>query len=185
MHFEPRGPDDLAEYLRVPMALTVCSRLVLHGLQIVGEEPVEPWTKDYDAYESDRADRLHLQFDTTHWWVKVAIESGEIVGGAVMAMRTPGFDLLEGRDDLAHLIDLRVHPDYQRRGVGRNLWRLAEQAASAAEMTELRVETQDVNVPACRFYEKMGAQLISARTGWYGPDLDEVQLIWSKPLTER
>ena len=43
--------------------------------------------------------------------------------------------------------------------------------------TELKVETQDINVPACRFYAAMGGQLAEANVGKYG-DLDEVQIIW-------
>lgn len=46
-----------------------------------------------------------------------AFDGPSRVGGAVVAWRTPGADMLEGRDDLAVLWDIRVHPEYRGRGI--------------------------------------------------------------------
>ncbi len=46
----------------------------------------------------------------------------------------------------------------------------------------LKVETQNINVPACRFYQRMGCTLGTVNRFAY-PDLpDEIQLIWFKNL---
>jgi hypothetical protein len=46
----------------------------------------------------------------------------------------------------------------------------------------LKIETQNVNVPACYFYRRMGCTLASIDSLAY-PDLpDEVQLMWAKPV---
>ena len=45
------------------------------------------------------------------------------------------------------------------------------------------VETQQVNVGACRLYERCGCELISAAANAY-PDLPgEVRLVWRKRLS--
>jgi hypothetical protein len=47
----------------------------------------------------------------------------------------------------------------------------------------IKVETQDINVPACRFYGRMGYELIETNRNAYPEFPDEVQLIWQKSLT--
>ena len=47
----------------------------------------------------------------------------------------------------------------------------------------MKVETQNVNVPACRFYARQGCVLGAINRFAY-PDLpDEVQLLWYKTLS--
>jgi hypothetical protein len=47
----------------------------------------------------------------------------------------------------------------------------------------LEVETQNVNVPACRFYARMGCTLGAINCFAYADAPDEVQLRWYKPLS--
>ena len=86
--------------------------------------------------------------------------------------------MLEGRDDLAVLWDLRVAPASRRRGWGRRLVEDARAFARSRSATALRVETQDVNVPACRFYAALGFRLEAVRPHAYEePGLrDEVMI---------
>jgi ribosomal protein S18 acetylase RimI-like enzyme len=42
----------------------------------------------------------------------------------------------------------------------------------------LEVETQNVNVPACRFYAQLGCELGAIRRHAYAELPDEVQLVW-------
>jgi hypothetical protein len=46
------------------------------------------------------------------------------------------------------------------------------------------VETQNVNVAACRFYEGHGCLLEQANPGAYPQLPEEIQLIFSKALTK-
>ena len=91
--------------------------------------------------------------------------------------------MLEGRDDLAVLWDLRVSPDARGQGIGHHLFAAAEDWARARGCREIKIETQNNNVAACRFYARQGCVLQTVRENAY-PDLpDETQLIWHKPLT--
>jgi len=48
------------------------------------------------------------------------------IGGAVIAFDAPGVNMLEGRRDLAVVWDIRVAPQWRRKGVGGMLFRAAE-----------------------------------------------------------
>jgi ribosomal protein S18 acetylase RimI-like enzyme len=47
-----------------------------------------------------------------------------------------------------------------------------------------RVETQQINVPACRFYQRHGFVLETVRPDVYPGLPEEVQLRWAKPLVQ-
>ena len=86
--------------------------------------------------------------------------------------------MLEGREDLACLWDLRVHPDYRGKGVGHLLFSQAVEWARQKHCLRLKVETQNINVPACRFYARHGCELRGINRYAYGEALDETQLLW-------
>jgi GNAT superfamily N-acetyltransferase len=90
--------------------------------------------------------------------------------------------MLEGRDDIALLWDIRVAPTARRRGVGAALFRAAEAWARARGAAWLKVETQNVNAPACRFYVRQGCTLGAVHRFAYPALPDEVQLLWYKRL---
>ena len=84
---------------------------------------------------------------------------GTLVGGAFVAFNTIGVQMLEDRSDLAVLWDLRVSPEMRRRGVGSALFAAAEQWARDRGCRQLKVETQNINVAACKFYASRGCEL--------------------------
>ena len=148
------------------------------------DHPVaRPWVKDYDTPGNRPADWL-ARFDTSRWGLLAARVDGRRVGGAVIAWSTDGVDLLEGRNDLAVLWDLRVHPDFRGRGVGSALFLAAERWAAARGCVHLDVETQNINVVACRFYASRGCELRSIDAGAYEELPDEVQMVWRKELAD-
>jgi GNAT superfamily N-acetyltransferase len=63
------------------------------------------------------------------------------------------------------------------RGVGTALFRAVGGWAIAHGCRELKIETQNTNVRACRFYERQGCELRGMH-----PFGDEVQLLWWKSL---
>jgi ribosomal protein S18 acetylase RimI-like enzyme len=138
------------------------------------EIPVAPFEKDYDALES--LTEWPRRFDIRNWTHLFAPG-----GAATVAWNTPGVDMLEGRDDLAVLWDIRVAPETRGRGVGRALVHAAAGWASEKGCREMKVETQDVNVAACRFYAAMGFRLSEIVPHAY-PGLDETMLIWRLAL---
>ena len=65
---------------------------------------------------------------------------------------------------------------------GSALFRAAWHWASARDCRWLKIETQNVNVPACRFYPKMGCTLGAIDPFAYPGQPGEVQLLWWKAL---
>ncbi len=62
------------------------------------------------------------------------------------------------------------------------LFRAAEAWARRRECRTLEVETQNINVPACRFYVRMGCELCAVHRHAYSILPEETQLLWAKQL---
>lgn len=174
-------PPDLAAWSSVPIRFAVRSRFrVRPGTLELVEERVEPaYEYDYDALEPPVRWR---EWDLSGWGFLAAFDGGVRAGAAAIAMCTPGLGLLEGRGDLAALWDIRVRPEHRGKGVGKQLFEAALAWARDRGASELRVETQDINVPACRFYGRRGCRLAFANPGAYAHDRSQVQLLWALRL---
>jgi len=110
---------------------------------------------------------------------------GVPVGAAAVAFDTTGVFLLEARRELAVLWDIRVRPE--ARGAGILLFRHAAEWSKRHGCTQMKIETQNVNVPACRFYQRMGACLGEIHRHGYAaiPAVaHEVMLKWYLDLTQ-
>ncbi|MEO7962834.1 MAG: GNAT family N-acetyltransferase [Gemmatimonadaceae bacterium] len=90
--------------------------------------------------------------------------------------------MLEGQSDVVLMWDLRVSPAFRDSGVGRELFLAASQSGQTNDCRTLRVETQDVNVAAVRFYLRQGCALMSAKSDAYADAPGEVKLIFEKEL---
>lgn len=152
----------------------------LGGLTLSERELQTPYIKDYDEIEGPA--RWADRFDLSNWGLIVAESGDRWVGSAVIAYDTPGVHMLEGRGDLTVLWDLRVAPEVRGKGVGAALFRSVEGWAIARGCRELKVETQNTNVAACRFYQRQGCVLGAINRFAYPELPDEVQLIWRKDL---
>jgi GNAT superfamily N-acetyltransferase len=180
---------NLSRHASIPISFTVARVLEatvtgsgLAGIELTARDLEVPWVKDYDALPGAGPAWWAERFDVSTWGLLAAREAGDRVGGAVLAWRTPGLYMLEGRTDVAVLWDLRVRPGSRRHGVGASLFRAGEAWARARGCRAMKVETQNVNVDACRFYAAMGCTL--GRIDLYAyPELPtEVQLIWHRGL---
>jgi ribosomal protein S18 acetylase RimI-like enzyme len=176
----------LTQYATIPIRFTVTSRLSVKpgtdGSFVLSEHTVHPqFIKDYDAI-SERPQDWAVRFDTSQWLMLLAHINGTAAGGATVAFGGSGLDMLEGRSDLAVLWDIRVAPSFRGRGVGRALFEAVEASAGARGCVELEVETQNINVSACRFYAALGCQLRTVRTDAYPSCPGEDQLLWYKSL---
>jgi GNAT superfamily N-acetyltransferase len=184
------SPDRLHEYDCIPQCVEVKTilkvELINQGLGgiLLNEVPVEiPYVKDYDASGELPSD-MGNKFDIRNWGFFLAVDGPTPVGAATVAMDTTGVFMLEARPGLAVLWDIRVCPKY--RGVGIPLFRHAAKWAQACGCTQMKIETQNVNVPACRFYMRMGARLGEIhRFGYAAVPVvaDEVMLNWYLDLT--
>jgi GNAT superfamily N-acetyltransferase len=189
MSIEIRIEDssNLTEYAKIPMAFTVDRVLVVRdsgfeGISLEERKVDPPYTKDYDSCPNEGPLTWVKRWDLSNWVFLAAFLENQRVGGAALARDTPDVHMLEGRKDLVVLWDIRIYPEHQRKGLGRLLFKAAEKWAISKGCTLLKVETQNINVPACRFYQKQGCTLGAINRFAY-PDLpDEVCLLWYKEL---
>ena len=179
------------ELARVPIAFNVESVFDvlprgggLGGLMLSERRVAVPYVKDYDAMEGESPKQWAVRFDVSNWGLIGARSDGVRVGGAVIAFNTEGVNMLEGRRDLAVLWDIRVAPEVRGRGVGSGLFRAVEAWASAKGCKLLKIETQNINVPACRFYARQGCVLGSINRFAYRELPEEAQLLWYKILSQ-
>jgi GNAT superfamily N-acetyltransferase len=179
----------LPEYARVPIIFTVDSVLDVTsqddglGGYASSERRLDvPYEKDYDAIADEGPLQWAHRFNLSNWALFMARRATRIVGGATVAFDTPGLTMLEGRRDLAILWDIRVSPDARRRGVGSALLERVEGWAQLHGCRQLKIETQNTNVRACRFYEQRGYELRAINRAAYPELPEEIQLLWYKDL---
>jgi GNAT superfamily N-acetyltransferase len=186
---EPATEGTLAAHAETSIAFRVDAQLRvelveggLGGIRLT-EEPVSPpWVKDYDANEAEGPTRWAKQWDLRNWSALTAFDGQTRAGGAVMAYNTEGLWFLQGRSDVAALWDIRVAPAYRRRGVGSALFSRAVDWARSRHCRQLRVETQQINVAACKFYVAQGCTLAMLDRFAYPALPAEVELVWSLDL---
>lgn len=143
-----------------------------------------PIEKDYDASPGNHPADWPSFFDVENWGFLAAWLGGERVGSAAVAFRTPTLEMLEDRDDLAVLWDIRVAPRARGQGIGSALIAATERWVSERGGRWLKVETQNINVRACRFYERHGFTLKEVNLSAYAEFPDEIQFLWYKELAK-
>jgi GNAT superfamily N-acetyltransferase len=183
------GVDGLSLYDAIPSWFEVRSvlRVVavdggLGGFRLVEETIPQPYVKRYDDDDEDRPSRWAASFDLSRWGIFLAREGERVLGGAAVALDTAVYPMDRfQRKDLAVLWDIRVHPDAQRRRIGTMLFRHAADWARRQGCGQLGLETQSVNVPACRFYAYQGCELGAIHRFGYAGCRDvahEAMLLW-------
>ena len=182
------GADGLKQYSEISIGFTVESVLRveeidggLGGLLLQEERLEEPYEKDYDvlAEEEELPTRWPEHFDVSNWAFFMAFDGERPVGGAVVAYHSPKVNMLEGRSDLAVLWDLRVHPDRRREGIGTRLFQHATEWARRRNCTQFKIETQNTNAGACKFYARQGCYLGGImRHAYPEPVAHETMLLW-------
>jgi GNAT superfamily N-acetyltransferase len=190
---EEHNQKVLPEYDRIPSVFEVRTVLRaepvaggLNGIALLEEAIEEPYLKDYDSYEDGPPSAWPAQFEMGNWGILIARDPlGPVgnppAGGAMIAYNTSGVNMLEDRSDLAVLWDIRVHPDYRGQGLGSALLERSAAWARQRGCKRLKIETQNVNVVACRFYASQGCELgMIHRYGYAGVPrvANEVMLVW-------
>lgn len=180
---------NLPSYSRISIAFTVYSifdivpvQNGLAGLSLSERKLDVPFVKDYDREEAGGPINWPERFDIRNWALFLAYENELPIGGTAVAWNTLGLDMLQGRKDIALIWDLRIAPEWRHRGVGRQLFVAAREWAKSKGCTEIRVETQNINIPACRFYASQGFGLFSIDPLAYPNLPNETQLLWRLPL---
>ena len=178
----------LNEHARVPIAFAVDRTLAVSlrsdglGGILLHERLVDsPYVKDHDD-EGEDPTHWPERFDTSRWGLIAAHDGDRRVGGAVIAFQSAEVWMLEGRADLAAVWGLRVLPEVRNVGVGSQLFHAVEDWARGRGCRQLKIETQNINVPASHFYRKMGCTLGGINRFAYPARPHEAQLLWFKDL---
>lgn len=175
----------LKEYDTIPMQVLVNKKLQLEKVDgglggiLLREVFVSPYIKDLGKYEV--AQDYEKRFDITNWRFFAAFDEEEPVGACTLVCRTPGVNMLDGREDLCVLWDIRVRDSHKRKGIGQKLFDAGVEWARKEGFSQMKIECQNNNVPACHFYHKQGAELAQINEyAYYGEEeiQDEVQFIW-------
>jgi ribosomal protein S18 acetylase RimI-like enzyme len=165
-----RWPADLDAVARLDTSLTITRVLEVtvseRGFQL-HERAVPPREKRYPLPAAD------LGSDES---VVLVAETDGAVGVAVIRA--------ESWNRSALLSHLYVDRPSRGTGVGARLLAAALAAAGRMDARCLRVETQTVNLPALRFYQRNGFALCGLDTSLYDPAEagDEAALYLSRPL---
>lgn len=179
--------DQLQTHGEIPIWFEVQSIFEIEGddpetATLIEKRLAHSCIKDYDVAAGEGPIRWSKRWDISNWGLLAAYANDRRVGGCVLAFNTYGVHKLEGRDDMVALWDIRVHPDYRGMGAGSQLFEGAIAWSKERHCHELKVETQNINVPACRFYKKQGCRLTAISRGTYEDSPDEIELIWSLTL---
>ena len=187
VEIEEEGAGSLADYARISVAFEV--RVVMDARAsatsqtkfiLVERQCSTPFVKDYDAIPNNAPLDWPRRFDITRWGFLVARVDGARVGGAAIALRASASDT--AGDDVAVLWDIRVAPDARGKGVGSALLAAAERWAAGRGARRFEAETQNINVPACRFYEARGFALEAIDPLAYPELPKEIQFLWYKDV---
>ena len=107
----------------------------------------DPWSEKSIASELENALSLWL----------VAVEGDEVIGYV-------GSQTVLGWTDM---MNVAVHPDHRRKGVGEKLVLALEDALKEQESTCLTLEVRASNEPAKSLYEKLGFTEVGRRKNYY------------------
>ena len=81
--------------------------------------------------------------------------------------------------DEAEILNLAVHPDHGRRGLGTALVQTALRDLASAGVARVFLEVRESNRPAQTFYHGMGFRAVSRRAGYYRrPPEDALILVY-------
>jgi len=176
--------SELRRHVSIPNSFE--TRCVFDVHKVAGELELKErrlerlYRKDYDSIEDPM--KWPTRFDVSNWRIISAFAGSARIGGLIAAYDGAGVDMFEGRHDLLVLWDLRVSRGARRTGVASALFDAAEAWGRAKNCLEIKVETQNTNVVACRFYARQGCRLTEANYDAYPALPDEVQLIWRKAI---
>ena len=83
-----------------------------------------------------------------------------------------------------HLADLAVHPDFRRRGLGRQFMKAVLEGLPDRNVQVVSLEVRISNVPAIGLYRKLGFRTVAIRRGYYSEPVEDA-LVMLKTLYGR
>jgi ribosomal-protein-alanine N-acetyltransferase len=105
--------------------------------------------------------------------VAVSAESGDVLGYSICWIVA----------DESHLLNIAVHPDARREGVGQSLMRECIRRGAKAGATLIHLEVRVKNIAALRMYAHNGFSFRGIRRGYY-TDTGEDAILLARELGE-
>ena len=168
---QPLTAANQAGLNRCDNSFTVEAELCLHaedGRISTTVRPVTPYVKRYGPEIHDP--RTYI--DKTDHAAWLAYVDGHLAGQILVH---------ENWNRFAIIWDIAVDPPFRRRGVGHRLIEQAIEWARERGLPGVMLETQSINVPACRLYERCGFVLGGLDGYLYRgvmPGTREIALFW-------
>ncbi|MCL2364679.1 MAG: GNAT family N-acetyltransferase [Defluviitaleaceae bacterium] len=113
-----------------------------------------PYEKNYPASELNCEDFIN----NPHQIIYFYYDENECVGQIEITKNWNGYALIQ---------NIAVAKNSRKKGVGAQLMNAAIEWAKASGLSGLTLETQDINVSACRFYNKIGFRIGGVDTMLY------------------
>lgn len=140
------------------------------------EVKTKPFSIDMTKLESMDLWKDILNEETTE--IIVIEKNNEYVGGVITVTHSPKVNMHKNDMTNAVLWDIRVHPNYQKRGIASKLLNKSIEFSKKMNCKSLLIETQNNNPKAINFYTKNKAYLHEINKGVYESLLGETQLIF-------
>ena len=119
----------------------------------------------FSAPWDEKSVQSELSNDLSYWLVAI---DGDIVTGYV------GSQTVLGESDM---MNLAVHPDYQRQGIGEALVLALMEGLKAQGSHCLTLEVRASNDPAKHLYEKLGFQEVGRRKNYYRSPREDADIL--------
>lgn len=119
----------------------------------------------FSAPWDEKSVQSELSNDLSYWLVAI---DGDIVTGYV------GSQTVLGESDM---MNLAVHPDYQRQGIGEALVLALMEGLKAQGSHCLTLEVRASNDPAKHLYEKLGFQVAGRRRNYYRSPREDADIL--------
>jgi ribosomal protein S18 acetylase RimI-like enzyme len=135
-------------YDRVPMLVHVKSIYKLEKVDnglggiLLKEVPVNEYIKDLGVYEE--VTKYAYEFDITNWAFFMAFDDELPVGAVTVASKTKGVNMLDGRDDISVLWDIRVDERYKQQGIGTKLFSMAVEWSKCNCLKQMKIEIKSL-----------------------------------------
>lgn len=98
---------------------------------------------------------------------KVAVLEGKIIG----------YICVEHIMDEGHILNLAVHPDFRRRGIGTKLMEEVLDELKKNDCRYLYLEVRFSNLGARKFYESFGFRVVGIRRDYYTSPIEDAALM--------
>jgi ribosomal protein S18 acetylase RimI-like enzyme len=185
----PTVAQDLASFgairatFRSPTTLRVTKRTT--GLSVSWEideaSLPEPYDKG-DAYDlvPEEVEEIARRLRRPDCFGRVAEAAGRVV--AMVDLEISAWN------NVGTVWNLLVDVGWRGQGIGQALFRRAVAWCRRRSARSLMIETQTNNVPACRFYERMGCRLAGINDHYYtNRDIEhgEVAIFWAYDLSDK